>query len=303
MSEWELELIDVPIPCTVPWETMNGDERVRFCKHCSKNVYNISDMSAAEARNLLISSEGKICISMLKRADGTVVTDECPPLLRPMRNAGRRVLSAATAALTCLFAFGTQISKAAPEGNDKKEKPSNSSRQTPACVPGQTKSSPQEEHRLGGAPVPMNVGPDWKPPQAVKPADNAGEAQIPARKFTLLKAKGGSVWKTPGLSIVANDLGWNSKEVLAPDMEAYFNHVLRKLKHNYQTSPSKQSKASTATFSIAKDGSLSALFADPSAGALATERTMSCVKHAAPFRPMPASGPASITVDFDPAEL
>jgi hypothetical protein len=234
MSEWELELIDVPNPCTVPWDTMSGDERVRFCNHCSKNVYNLSDMSAAEARNLLISSEGKVCISMLKRADGTVVTDECPPILRPMRNAARKVLSVATAAIACLLALGTQFSKAAPESNDsKKEKPPNSSKQSPACVPGQTTNSPQQEHRLGGAPVPMNLGPDWKPPQAIKPAENAGEAQMPARKFTLIKSRGGSVWETPGLSIAANDKSWNSKEVLTPDMEAYFNHVLRKLKHAY----------------------------------------------------------------------
>ena len=68
----------VASPCTARWEDMKGDEQVRFCSHCKKNVYNLSALSASDADALVKSKEGKLCARLYQRTDGTVLTEDCP---------------------------------------------------------------------------------------------------------------------------------------------------------------------------------------------------------------------------------
>lgn len=70
--------INIATPCPARWEDMGGDDRVRFCDHCRKNVYNISALTTAEAAALLESKQGNLCARIYQRADGTVLTDDCP---------------------------------------------------------------------------------------------------------------------------------------------------------------------------------------------------------------------------------
>ena len=65
-------------PCAARWEDMGGDQRVRFCDHCHKNVYNLSAMTAAEGTALLAAKGGQVCARIYQRADGTVLTEDCP---------------------------------------------------------------------------------------------------------------------------------------------------------------------------------------------------------------------------------
>jgi len=73
-----LNNLKVASPCSQDWEAMIGNERKRFCGDCKLNVYNLSGMTRAEAENLLINSEGRLCVRFYKRADGTVLTQDCP---------------------------------------------------------------------------------------------------------------------------------------------------------------------------------------------------------------------------------
>ena len=50
-------------PCKAPWENMDGDNRVRFCRECSRNVYNLSAMTEPEARRVIAEREGRLCES------------------------------------------------------------------------------------------------------------------------------------------------------------------------------------------------------------------------------------------------
>jgi len=65
-------------PCRAPWENMDGDERVRFCRECNRNVYNLSAMTEAEARRVVAEREGRLCVRFFQRRDGTVLTSDCP---------------------------------------------------------------------------------------------------------------------------------------------------------------------------------------------------------------------------------
>lgn len=73
-----LDDLRVASPCEEPWEGMTGDAQVRFCGRCEKNVYNLSAMTRAEAERLLEATEGSLCVRMYQRADGTLITNDCP---------------------------------------------------------------------------------------------------------------------------------------------------------------------------------------------------------------------------------
>lgn len=73
-----LNNIKVASPCTARWDEMAGDDFVRFCGHCAKNVYNLSALSAAQAVALVREKEGDLCGRFFRRADGTVITGDCP---------------------------------------------------------------------------------------------------------------------------------------------------------------------------------------------------------------------------------
>jgi hypothetical protein len=70
--------INIASPCPARWEDMGGDNRVRFCDHCRKNVYNISALTSTEAVALLESKKGNLCARIYQRTDGTVLTEDCP---------------------------------------------------------------------------------------------------------------------------------------------------------------------------------------------------------------------------------
>lgn len=89
--------VSVASPCKERWEGMVGDERVRHCSRCDKNVYNLSALSGDEITRLVERREGEMCVRFFKRADGTMITSDCP-VGRPTKIA-LRVLTAAGLAL------------------------------------------------------------------------------------------------------------------------------------------------------------------------------------------------------------
>lgn len=96
-----LESIAIASPCTASWEKMQGDDRVRFCGECEKNVYNLSAMPRQEAEDLLRSRpDGDICVRLYKRADGTVLTEDCPVGMKRKRRRKLAFGVASAAALT-----------------------------------------------------------------------------------------------------------------------------------------------------------------------------------------------------------
>lgn len=73
-----LESIAIASPCTASWDEMIGDERARFCAHCQKDVFNLSALPRDEAETFLRERTAEVCVRLYKRADGTVLTSDCP---------------------------------------------------------------------------------------------------------------------------------------------------------------------------------------------------------------------------------
>ena len=79
--ELETSLLDrvrIAAPCSAPWDDMDGDDRVRFCKQCRLNVYDLAALTRSEAEALIIEKEGRLCGRIHRRADGTTLTGNCP---------------------------------------------------------------------------------------------------------------------------------------------------------------------------------------------------------------------------------
>ncbi|MCA9256868.1 MAG: hypothetical protein KDA33_14565 [Phycisphaerales bacterium] len=94
-----LENARVASPCNVPWSSMKGDDRVRFCGVCEKQVFNLIGMSDDDVTALIIEKQGKLCVQAYQRPDGTLLTSDCPVGLR----AARKKLARAVAALAACF--------------------------------------------------------------------------------------------------------------------------------------------------------------------------------------------------------
>ncbi len=86
-----LDGLAIAAPCTVSWDSMSGDDRVRHCSGCSKNVYNISDMTRNEANEFLRINGSTPCMTFYRRKDGTILTDNCPVGLRKLRDRYMRI--------------------------------------------------------------------------------------------------------------------------------------------------------------------------------------------------------------------
>ena len=112
-----LELIQIATPCEASWDDMKGDDRMRFCGQCKLHVYNISDMPRDEAEKLVNQREGRLCVRMFRRHDGTVLTRDCPVGLRAVRRRLIRSMAALAGLILAMIggtAFGSRISRLLP---------------------------------------------------------------------------------------------------------------------------------------------------------------------------------------------
>ena len=144
-----LDQLHIASPCDVPWDAMQGDHRSRHCAQCDKRVYNLANLTRDEAMALFSNPDDLPCVQLWKRADGTVLTADCPVGLRRLRARRTRALSAA------LFATLMLSATASLRAEDGKAKP-----------------KPPQSRRLGGKPTrkdpPPPVGGKVLPPLPVQ---------------------------------------------------------------------------------------------------------------------------------------
>lgn len=97
-----LDNVKIAAPCSADWNEMYGNERQRFCGECKLNVYNLSDMSQTEAENFLINAEGRVCLRIYRRSDGSVITQNCPVGWQAIK---KKVSRTATAVFALIAGF------------------------------------------------------------------------------------------------------------------------------------------------------------------------------------------------------
>lgn len=106
-SDSVLDRICIAMPCSMDWDSMQGNDEVRLCGGCNKNVYNISAMSKQRAEKILSNTE-KPCLHIIRKQDGSIVTDECPNWLKPIRRTWKNCIGIAVS----IFAVFTSTQNA-----------------------------------------------------------------------------------------------------------------------------------------------------------------------------------------------
>lgn len=109
-----LDNLYIATPCNAKWEDMVGDDKVRACSLCSKNVFNISNMTRLEAERLLTENGSSICVGIYRRKDGTILIDDCPFGLRQIRN-GWNLIRKSIAALLGLLLSSNMLGENAAQ--------------------------------------------------------------------------------------------------------------------------------------------------------------------------------------------
>lgn len=105
-----LKRVKVAAPCAQSWEAMPGGERVRSCERCGHKVYNLSGMTAHEAAKLVRGAEGtrRLCVRYYRRADGSMMTRDCPVGVRAVR---RRIARFASCTFASILLVGGALTQ------------------------------------------------------------------------------------------------------------------------------------------------------------------------------------------------
>jgi hypothetical protein len=106
-----LPRIQIASPCSATWDRMPGNDRIRNCSECNLDVYNFSAMNRAEIERVVSSHEGRLCARFYQRADGTMLTQNCPVGIRA---AVLRASRAATALLAAIMSAGPAMARSVP---------------------------------------------------------------------------------------------------------------------------------------------------------------------------------------------
>lgn len=106
-----LDDIRIAAPCSAAWDDMaplvdDDGARARSCGSCDKNVYDLSALARQDALDLITRHEGTCCVRFYRRADGTVLTTDCPVGVRAQISAARvRAFGAMAACAGAVAAF------------------------------------------------------------------------------------------------------------------------------------------------------------------------------------------------------
>lgn len=93
-----LDQVSIQQPCPMSWDKMIGDDRVRFCDQCQRQVWNFFEMTDAEIAEVVRSNPESLCAQITKTRDGTLVTKD----YRPTQTQFRFSMLAMMALATCL---------------------------------------------------------------------------------------------------------------------------------------------------------------------------------------------------------
>jgi hypothetical protein len=94
----------------MPWDAMAGNQQVRHCGECRLNVYNLSAMTEIEIQRLLVMqpAEQRVCVRFYRRADGTMLTQDCP---RGIKRLAKRVSKLGAAVFSALVSMNCAMAK------------------------------------------------------------------------------------------------------------------------------------------------------------------------------------------------
>lgn len=100
--------IRIASPCEVGWDSMTGNDRVRFCEHCQLTVHNVDFITKKQLRRLIASSGDRLCVNYRQPAAPVTPT----PILYKI---GRRTSVIAASAFSATLSISSVVAAANPK--------------------------------------------------------------------------------------------------------------------------------------------------------------------------------------------
>src|SRR3954469_5066210 len=104
-------------PCEADWDSMAGNDEVRFCAHCEKSVHNVSAMTRKDAMRFVRANAGGVCVRFYSDPAGRTLHANEGRLHRITRRASL----AAAGAFGAVVALGSSICAQTPAPEDRQE--------------------------------------------------------------------------------------------------------------------------------------------------------------------------------------
>ena len=108
--------MNIPAPCDADWDSMIGNERVRFCEHCQLRVTDLSAMTQRSAMEFVARSRGRVCVRFIQKPNGSLLTRTMPEKLYRIH---RRVSRVATGAFTAALSLSSAIAQSTSSTVDR----------------------------------------------------------------------------------------------------------------------------------------------------------------------------------------
>lgn len=109
--------INIPAPCHADWDSMIGNDQVRFCEHCDLRVTDLSAMTRRKAMDFVARAEGRVCVRFIQKPNGQVLTRTMPEKLYRIQ---RRVSRIAASAFTATLSISSAMAQSCPaSGSDQ----------------------------------------------------------------------------------------------------------------------------------------------------------------------------------------
>ena len=107
MSRKDLIQLRIASPCSVDWDSMIGNDRVRFCEHCRLSVHHVDSLNRKQLRRLIARSHGRLCVNYT-RSNIHTGAHTFPILHQIGRRTSALAAGAFSASLTVSTAIGAQ---------------------------------------------------------------------------------------------------------------------------------------------------------------------------------------------------
>jgi len=103
-----LNNVTINSPCSADWNSMIGNDQVRFCEHCNLDVHNLSRMTRSQAERLVARSNGRLCIRYHHDPTGRPVT---LPVGQRLHRISRRVSRIAAGAFSATLSVTSALAQ------------------------------------------------------------------------------------------------------------------------------------------------------------------------------------------------
>jgi ankyrin repeat protein len=109
--------LNVNSPCEADWDSMAGNDEVRFCTHCEKSVHNVSAMTRKDAMRFVRANEGGVCVRFYSAPSGrTLHANE-----GRLHHITRRASKVAAGTFGAVVALGSSVLAQTPAPEDRQE--------------------------------------------------------------------------------------------------------------------------------------------------------------------------------------